>query len=790
MAKFEKHQVQNNHGATDPASNTASQSSLAAAQAALGGIPFGGAGAGATPDLVQVFGRMFSDAHSLRDAQNHKPGIQPGKTETEYQTKTASPTPQQQVSAAVKDAEKKLSYGLFDWAVTDSDARGALSTLRGLPKDLQGQAVAKLDPKLLDRLITELPEKERVQFEDLTSNTADPACKLKLFSAQHKSQVLVDAEKDNQQDANPDHHHTRKELVRETNSEVDAEVAFLQEKVKAGKIKLADVQRYIDAKKQEHSHEKTALINQPGTLSGLPDDMRLEYSLQRIESQLQYGIMDWAITDKEATRSASLLQSLPDALRKQALTKLDPKLWKRLFDNIPDQEQRLKLWGEYHLAQVDQNAAAEHDKTKDEGNPLAQTASQKENARLNQQRNQIVGSTRMEVAEEIQFLLDKQAHGEKISSEEVEKLAKRKEHEHKIEMKYNVNLANDTGVRQRDHTDDSGNIIFKKDSKIAWEEEELEQVESALARMPEAHVLHNAALHEYRRMDMHADDKSDLALDPTAQPGIGGEYNKKGMIQITDVAVTGPFRNTGDHRELQDPKLDKIGSKKLGALEETMVHETGHSVSRDASLGLDVNGEYQFGSWFGHLANAAGWNNGLSDPDRIPSLATGALPGYKDGNGNPTDTWEYARQTKYEQFAETYMKAILKPQSLAHDLLDAPIKRVSDERIKLSAAQDALNALHAKTNPPPTPLQIQQATNRLNRQQQVLQEAEDDQVGQRQQFEMMRNEVFHTDVAQASAEQRLQQKGISPEKLKEFKDQAARVSTPEQLERLEQEFAP
>jgi hypothetical protein len=58
------------------------------------------------------------------------------------------------------------------------------------------------------------------------------------------------------------------------------------------------------------------------------------------------------------------------------------------------------------------------------------------------------------------------------------------------------------------------------------------------------------------------------------------------------------------------------------------------------------------------------------------------------------------------------------------------------------------------------------------------------------QFTVMRNDVFHTNVATDAASARLQAKGISPTAVEQFKQRAAAASTPEQVELLERELHP
>jgi hypothetical protein len=59
---------------------------------------------------------------------------------------------------AIADVEDKLSYGLFDWAVTDQEAVDALALLAAIPAAKLGTELARLDRKYVDRLLDNLPD--------------------------------------------------------------------------------------------------------------------------------------------------------------------------------------------------------------------------------------------------------------------------------------------------------------------------------------------------------------------------------------------------------------------------------------------------------------------------------------------------------------------------------------------------------------------------------------------------------------------------------------------------------
>lgn len=59
---------------------------------------------------------------------------------------------------AVSDVEKLLSYGAFDWAITDEEATQALSILAAMPTAALGTAMGRLGQTYKSRLLDNLPE--------------------------------------------------------------------------------------------------------------------------------------------------------------------------------------------------------------------------------------------------------------------------------------------------------------------------------------------------------------------------------------------------------------------------------------------------------------------------------------------------------------------------------------------------------------------------------------------------------------------------------------------------------
>jgi hypothetical protein len=59
---------------------------------------------------------------------------------------------------AIGDVRKLLSYGLFDWAITDSEAMQALAILEAIPPADLPRQLAGLEQKYVDRLLDNLPD--------------------------------------------------------------------------------------------------------------------------------------------------------------------------------------------------------------------------------------------------------------------------------------------------------------------------------------------------------------------------------------------------------------------------------------------------------------------------------------------------------------------------------------------------------------------------------------------------------------------------------------------------------
>lgn len=75
---------------------------------------------------------------------------------------------QRKGSAAVEEIDDLLSYGLFDWAITDAEAVEALTKLKGLPRIQQAEFMS--DSKFAGRLRDNLPKERKAELDAIKAD--------------------------------------------------------------------------------------------------------------------------------------------------------------------------------------------------------------------------------------------------------------------------------------------------------------------------------------------------------------------------------------------------------------------------------------------------------------------------------------------------------------------------------------------------------------------------------------------------------------------------------------------
>lgn len=569
----------------------------------------------------------------------------------------------------------------------------------------------------------------------------------------------------------------------------------------------ADDRKALDATADKVGGEMAKLAT---GVSATVDKQWLDDAMAEANTKLDDSGIFNVVTDGEATRAMNVLTGLPPHLQGQAVEKLGKDQFENLLDEVPfgrreeletlvkntsDPDRKLALWGEFHKSKAMNDVERAKGDTGEDKWFWQRTAEEEEAGRRHDARKHAAKHTSDEVDEELEFLRDQKKAGKAFTAADVDKLMERKSTEHAMEMKYNVNLTNEEGAR-------------KDGSKIVWTKPELDALEASFGQIPESHMAGNKMLKEMRREDVHE------------TPTVGGTHSG-GVVTVFDSGARlagNNFRHGGDQRELASPYICGRCGTKITILDMVVTHEIGHDIH-------DQNDDE-----FKKFQQISGWENknksglkkaGLSDAE-IQQLEDTRKKNYsqrntitKDGKlymvdpygsgylvvddtalpargeaetgagGTDGDTWGYARSNYKDHFAETYAKAVHVPEKLHKDLVERPAAATQQAQGQVAAQQQMLAALQAAGADAAAIEAQQKLVEQANADLARAQKAESQ---RKQQFDLMRNDVFHTDTAQTDAVSRLQAKGITPEKLREFQERAAKASTPEQIKTLEAEY--
>ncbi|MGE5186511.1 MAG: hypothetical protein ACM31C_30855 [Acidobacteriota bacterium] len=417
---------------------------------------------------------------------------------------------------------------------------------------------------------------------------------------------------------------------------------------------------------------------------------------------------------------------------------------------------KLQLWGVYHKAHVVADVQRDH------------AGSDPESQRMHAARVTAASDTLGEVDEEMAFMYQRAGMtGKPFTAADVDALIERKDAEHAMEMKYGINFTTDGGARANG-------------THMDWSKAELDTIDKTLSPMP---ADHRSAVTEFHRQEH-------VYWDAAKTQEIGAEATGTKVLMPDQATSTGPW--AGEHRQMAAPAL---GSN-ISWMEWVTTHELGHIVSNKyAALEQkyeQINGWQSYDQGTPNLTAADKATLDAKRNNRFDNRATvdkdgktyeidqsgpgyishtqGSLPGpgeavpMDDGTADP---WSYAETRGYEQFAEHYDRAIHVPEKVYKDMVENP-------HLATQRAQQALAA----------------ATTDADRQkaQQALDAALRVENVRKQSYDLMRNDVFGTDKAQAAAEARLAARGVDPAKIAVFRERAAAASTPEQIDVLEKTF--
>lgn len=542
---------------------------------------------------------------------------------------------------------------------------------------------------------------------------------------------------------------------------------------------------------------------------------------------------------EKAVQAVDLLLEIPPEQRGAAIDKMDAKAFERMLERVPANQRerfsgllagtkradrKLHLWKEAHLSRarndverqkgdvgVDdpkterridnwtsdlskkEQAKANRKFNRKHANELSDEANderagkrsqkQKNNLAYHQRHVERYEHTRDEVRDEFNEL-----HGDGDGSlpdlRQVDEMIDRKELEYSIEKKTNLDLTNTiAGPDQR-----------------KWEKEDLEIIDLTTQRLPRDHIDRPDGLHEISRT--------------THQRGGVGGFHSGHRIGMTDpgVAEKPKYGHSGQKREGTSAEFNEKHGDTIGNHEAALTHEIGHDVAERNPAAFEA---------FKKAAGYRAYNrdelaaDGMS-PDAIaplerahkdgvtennsgdqrrysPQLGTDqywgvphtALPySGPDDKGPHAGTWDYARHSPSEHFAEHYQKAVHAPTKLHGDLVERPAAEAKAARREVSVLLTAMSDL------PDTPANAEKLADlqqQLDQRRATMDEKQRAVEQRRGQYDVMRNEVFHTDEAAASARGRL---GLSldAKRLAAFDQEAAALSTPEQIKVLEDRY--
>jgi hypothetical protein len=340
--------------------------------------------------------------------------------------------------------------------------------------------------------------------------------------------------------------------------------------------------------------------------------------------------------------------------------------------------------------------------------------------------------------------------------------------------------------------------------------------------MPTEHVEGNKLLKNIHRDAVKVRDGEE-------KTNVGGDHSG-GRIRVFDTGVVGNYRHTGQARELSDHHICPQCGARIARVEEVVIHEIGHDVHDQNKSTHDAH------------SDAAGWEKKLDEDslsgrgltkEQIDDIKAGkrvvhdgqvfVKDPYKDGNflAHNQDSipegdrdlseadkkksrewreWSYGRSNYKDHFAEHYMKAVLKPETLHEDLVEAPQAAVDRDQSDLEAAQQriedderALAEAKKQGLDEPTTRALQENIDSSRRAaekaEEALKQSTEDRDNLRTQYDLMREDIFGAPKMAADAEARLRSQGVEEARLEQFRDEAEKAHTRQQIEMLERKYS-
>jgi Mg/Co/Ni transporter MgtE len=228
----------------------------------------------------------------------------------------------------------KLSYGAFDWAVTDGEARDVIDRLSRYPERDLRQIVDQMGPDMVSRLLDNLSDEDKTHYQ----GTID---RINAASNNRREDVTdmrgtVDDLRGKMEYGAFDWAVTDGEAREVIDRLSKMSPADLRQAVEhMGPEALTRLESNLtDADKERYGSTLERIRgarNQPREALADPDAVAND-----LRDKLSRGVFDWAVTDGDARHVLDQLSRLSERDIGRVLDRLGPDLTSRLLDNVSD----------------------------------------------------------------------------------------------------------------------------------------------------------------------------------------------------------------------------------------------------------------------------------------------------------------------------------------------------------------------------------------------------------------------------------------------------------------------
>ncbi len=232
-----------------------------------------------------------------------------------------------------------LSYGAFDWAVTDGDARSVIDRLSKYGEADLAKIIDQMGPDMVTRLLDNLSDADKTQYQSTVDRLT--AARNDRRESVTDMRGTVDELKDKMSYGAFDWAITDGE-ARETIDRLSKMGAqdlrqavehMGPEALTRLEENLSDADKETFAPTLRRIHE---LRNAPRSELRDPNEVA-----DQLKDKLSYGVFDWAVTDGEARDVLDQLSRYDQRDLSKILDRLGPDMTSRLLDNVTDADRRI-----------------------------------------------------------------------------------------------------------------------------------------------------------------------------------------------------------------------------------------------------------------------------------------------------------------------------------------------------------------------------------------------------------------------------------------------------------------